>query len=310
MYFDVTMDEEGNLHGDSFDLTGCRRCPTKERRLERLAREIVQTKNSDDIVATRRMPQVQKIRFVLKRNEKYDCLNPNNTAHTFMTKFLQASDNLLDSYHSIVCHNMFWQCDPGFKFFTSGYQIVDTMWSKNVIKEVKNLIEEVNSKLKTVQVVSAEEILRDEKIAITDLNFYTFESSIPREVFDAACHTYKGQIKVEAQVQGFALTETIDSDLEKPVFASKGGKTIGCFWIPAKYNPIMYLSGFLSQAKKTSEDGVVTTTNVSCTMTMRETRMACKNCGKEKALISITTGKPMPFGPSCLCKAILTQMIK
>ena len=310
MYYDVTMDEEGNLHGESFDLTGCRRCPTKERRMERLAREIVQTKNSDDIVATRRMPQVQKIRFVLKRNEAYDCLNPNNTAHTFMTKFLQASDNLLDSYHSIVCHNMFWQCDPGFKFFTSGYQIVDTMWSKNVIKEVKSLIDEVNSKLKSVQVVSAEEILRDEKIAITDLNFYTFESSIPREVFDAACHTYKGQIKVEAQVQGFALTETIDSTLDKPVFASKGGKTIGCFWIPAKYNPIMYLSGFLSQAKKTSEDGVVTTTSVSCVMTMRETRMACKNCSKEKALISITTGKPMPFGPSCLCKAILTQMIK
>ena len=254
--------------------------------------------------------QVQKIRFVLKREEEYDCLNPNNTAHTFMTKFLQMSDNLLDSYHSIICHNMFWQCSSGFKFFTGGYQIVDTMWSTNVIKEVNQLIPKVNELLKSVKVVSAEEILRDEKIAITDLNFYTFESSLPRELFDASCHTYKGQIKVEAQVQGFALTEAIDSSLEAPVFASKGGKTIGCFWIPAKYNPVMYLAGFLSQAKKTSEDGVVTTTNFSCKMTMRENKMACKNCGKENALISITTGKVRPFGKSCLCKAILTQMIK
>ena len=72
----------------------------------------------------------------------------------------------------------------------------------------------------------------------------------------------------------------------------------------------MYLSGYLSQARKTSEDGIVTTTEFSCAMTMRESRIVCKNCGKENALISITTGKPMPFGKQCLCKAILTNILK
>lgn len=309
VYYDVTLDSEGNLQGKFYNLNGCERCQSVEQRKKRLLRDVNQTKNSEDIIATPRIPQVQKIRFVIKRLPEFDCLNPNNTAHTFITKFLQLSDNLLDSYHSVVGHNMFWQAEPGFKFYASGYQIVDTMWSKNVIKEVKELISEVNKNLKSIQIVSAQDILRDEKISITDLNFYTFESTIPREVFDSACHTYKGQIKVEAQVQGFALTEVIDSSLEKPVFASKGGKTVGCFWIPAKYNPVMFLSGFLSQAKKTSEDGVVTTTDFCCMMTMRENKMTCKNCQNEKALISVTTGKPMSFGKSCMCKAILTQII-
>ena len=310
IYKDVVMDKDGNLHGEYTDLTGCQRCPTPEHRKARLARPIISSMDSDKLIAVPRMAQVQKIRFVLRRIPEYDCLNPHNTAHTFITKFLQLSDGLLHAYHSIVCHNMFWQCGPNFKFFTAGYQVVDTMWSKNVIKEVKDLIPEVNKHLKSVQVVSAQDVLRDEKIAITDINFYTFESTLPRELFDAAGHTYKGQIKVEAQVQGFALTETVDSSLEKPVFASKGGKTIGAFWIPAKYNPVMFLAGYLSQAKKTSEDGVVTTTEFSCVMTMRENKLACKLCGKEKGLISVTTGKALTVGKSCACKALLTKMVK
>lgn len=309
MYYDVTMDDEGNLHGESYDLTGCQRCPTNERRKERLSREIVQTKNSDDIIATPRMPQVQKIRFVIKRLQEYDCLNPDNTAHTFMTKFLQLSDNLLDTYHSIQGHSMFWQKCPGFKYFTGGYQIVDTMWTKNVIKEVKSLIPEVNKQLKSVQVVSAEDILRDEKIVLTDYNIFTFESTIPRETFVEASHSYKGQIKVEAPVQGFSLTEITDKTLKAPVYITKGGKTLGVFCVPAKYNPEMYLSGYLSCARKTSEQAIVDSTIFNCAMIVRDTKAAARD-GKEYATVSLMTGKPLPFGRNAICSAILSQLAK
>lgn len=309
VYSDVTLDEEGNLHGEFSNLNGCERCQTPQQRVGRLKRPIVQSKNSEDIIATPRIPQVQKIRFVLKRKSDYDLLNPNNTAHTFMTKFLQLSDNLLYSYHSIVNHNMLWQSAPAFKDYVYGYQIVDTMWSKNSIKEVKSLIPEVNKLLKSVQVVSAEEVLREEKLLITDYNTWAFESSLPKEQFDGASHSYKGQIKVEAQVQGFALTETTDSSLMSPVYTQVGGKIVGVFTIPAKYNPIMYLQGYVSQSKKTSEDGIVTSTQFQCILSSRETKAPCRTCSDERAMISLITGKPIPLGKRCLSKALLKQII-
>lgn len=309
VYSDVTLDEEGNLHGEFSNLNGCERCQTPQQRVGRLKRPIVQSKNSEDIIATPRIPQVQKIRFVLKRKSDYDLLNPNNTAHTFMTKFLQLSDNLLYSYHSIVNHNMLWQSAPAFKDYVYGYQIVDTMWSKNSIKEVKSLIPEVNRLLKSVQVVSAEEVLREEKLLITDYNTWAFESSLPKEQFDGASHSYKGQIKVEAQVQGFALTETTDSSLMSPVYTQVGGKVVGVFTIPAKYNPVMYLQGYVSQSKKTSEDGIVTSTQFQCILSSRETKAPCRTCSDERAMISLITGKPIPLGKRCLSKALLKQII-
>lgn len=309
VYSDVTLDEEGNLHGEFSNLNGCERCQTPQQRVGRLKRPIIQSKNSEDIIATPRIPQVQKIRFVLKRKSDYDLLNPNNTAHTFMTKFLQLSDNLLYSYHSIVNHNMLWQSAPAFKDYVYGYQIVDTMWSKNSIKEVKSLIPEVNKLLKSVQVVSAEEVLREEKLLITDYNTWAFESSLPKEQFDGASHSYKGQIKVEAQVQGFALTETTDSSLMSPVYTQVGGKVVGVFTIPAKYNPIMYLQGYVSQSKKTSEDGIVTSTQFQCILSSRETKAPCRTCSDERAMISLITGKPIPLGKRCLSKALLKQII-
>jgi hypothetical protein len=310
MYNDVEMDEEGNLHGDCYNLNGCERCQTPQLRVKRLKRPTPQTQNSDDIKATPRIAQVQKIRFLIKRMSGYSVLNPNNTAATFVTKFLQHSDELLMAYHSVVCHSMFWQAAPAFKYYVEGFQVVDTMWSKNVINKIKEAIPEVNKHLKSVQIVSAQEIVRDEKLLITDYNTWMFESSIPKAQFDEAAHSYKGQIKVEAAVQGFALTETIDSSLMSPIYAQVGGKVRGVFTIPAKYNPIMYLSGYLSQAKKTSEDVVVTSTEIKCLLTTRETKMPCRTCSDENAMVSLITGKPLPLGKRCLSKALLAQSLK
>lgn len=305
IYNDVELDENNNLVGESRDLIGCERCQSKEQRLWRLSRDTPQTKNSDDIAALPRIPQVQKLRFVLKRVEEYDVLNPNNTAHTFMTKFLQLSDNLLDSFHSIVNHNLFWQADPQAQYVVSGTQIVDTLWSKNVYSEVKKLIPEVNKLLKSVQIISVTEELKEEKIKVDDLNVFYFESSIAAAAWESARHSYDGSIRIFG---GMGVAEVIkDSSLMQPVFVTKG-KVKGCFAIPAKYNPVEYLTGFLSSSKKTTSNSLVEDTDISCIMVMRETKAVCKRCGKEKALISITTGASMPFGKECLCKAILTKL--
>lgn len=309
IYNDVIMDEEGNLHGQAYDLNGCERCPTPKHRLGRLKRPTPQSKNSEDIIATPRIPQVQKVRFVIKRLSDYDILNPNNTAHTFMTKFLQLSDELLHNFHSIGAHNLLWQSAPQLKDYVCGYQVIDTMWSKNSIKLIRELIPDVNKHLKSIQVVSAQDILRDEKLLISDYNTWVFESTLPKELFDGASHSYKGQIKVEAQVQGFALTETTDSSLMSPIYQQVGGKVIGTFTIPAKYNPVLYLMGYVSQSKKTSEDAMVESTQFQCVMAARETKMPCRACSSENAMISLITGKPIPFGKKCLSKAILKQVL-
>lgn len=306
IYKDVSMDSDGNLHGEYELLNGCERCQSVEERKGRLARPTPQTKNSDDIVAAPRLPQVQKLRFVLYRYPQYDVLNPNNTAHTFVTKFLQKSDNLLNSYHSVNVHNMFWQADPGSLYYTSGYQIVDTLWSKDVYSEVKSLIDEVNKSLKSIKVVSVTEELLDEKIKVDDINVFYFESSLPMALFESSRHTYDGSIRIFG---GMGTMETIqDKSLMAPIFASKG-KVCGFFAIACKYNPVEYLAGFLS-AKKTTVTQIVQTTNITCVMTMRKAQGVCKNCGKEKSLVSMVTGKSMPLGPECLCKALLSQKLK
>ena len=309
IYHDVEMDENGVLSGEFRLLNGCERCQTPEQRKDRIARPTPQTKNSEDIMALPRIPQVQKIRFILQRKAEYDVLNPNNTAHTFLTKFLQKSDSLLSAYHSMVSHNMMWQSDPAFNYMCSGYQVVDTMWSKNVIKEVKELIPAINEELKSVRIVEAMDVLKDDKLNISDINFFYFESNLPKELFASAEVQYKGEVKVDGGMQTFSLTTVTDKALTPPVIASKG-KVCGVFALPAKYNPLAYMSGFISNVKKMGIDAIAQNFTFENLMTMRETMAVCKNCGKEKALVSIITGKPMPFGTNCLSKALLSAKLK
>ena len=154
--------------------------------------------------------------------------------------------------------------------------------------------------------VQVTEELRDEKIKVDDINVFYFESTLPAQLFETAQHYYEGNIRLHG---GMGVTETIkDSSLKKPAFVFKG-KVMGVFAIPAKYNPLEYITSYLSSAKKTSVDAVAQSTNIQCLMVMRETQTVCKSCGKEKALVSVTTGKPMPFGKECLAKAILSQRV-
>lgn len=309
IYNDVVLDENGVLHGEYRNLNGCERCQTPAQKRWRLTRPTPQSKNSDDIIAAPRIPQVQKLRFVLNRSREYDVLNPNNTAHTFITKFLQLSDNLLHSYHSVNVHNMFWQCDPGIDYFCAGFQIVDTFWSKDVLTEVRSLIPEVNKMLKSIQVVSVKEELKDEKIKVDDFNIFYFESEIQSPYFESATHNYDGEIKVVTGQMGEVSTIQ-DKILKAPIFSTKAGKTVGCFAIPAKYNPAMFLSSFLSNVKKSSLHQVNELTQFTCLSTVRETQSVCKHCGQEHSLVSIATGTQLPFGLQCLCKVLLSKKLK
>ena len=306
MYFDVQL-SEGGLIGESYDLLGCERCQTPEQRRDRLARPTPQTLDAHGLGGIPRIPMAQKLRFVIRRNAEYDVLNPNNTAHTFIAKLLQLSDNLLDSYHSIVNHNMFWQADPQIKYYTSGIQIVDTYWQKNVLDEVRSLLDKLNDNLESVQVMSVQEILRDEKLKIDDINVFYFKSQLPYAQFESAMHYYDGRIKVYG---GMGTAETIkDPKLTKPSIMTKGCVE-GIFTLPLKYNPVEYMSGLLSSIKKTSADQVVATTEFNCLMTLRETAAVCKKCGNEHAFVSINTGAPIPLGETCLKNALLTMRVK
>lgn len=300
VYKDVELDEEGNLHGEFRELKGCERCPTNEHRKQRLSRPTPQSKNSDDILAAPRMKAVQKVRFVLSRNEEHSVLNPNNTAHTFIAKFLQKSEELLDMYHSMDSHNFFWQSDPDLPYEVAGIQIVDVHFTdKRAVDLIEKYFDEVKAEMRSVELISFKEEFMQDKLGVNDYNVYRFETTYPHELFESSCISYKGDIKVKKN----DLIETIqDSELKKPVFISRG-KVMGYFVLPCRYNPYLYLQGLLKD-KKITVNKIRTEFVIKNTMTVRSASGICK-CGKEKNVTSMVSGKQLPFGINCLPTALL-----
>lgn len=303
MYDDVKL-VDGKLVGKYRPLAGCESCSTPLEKKAKLARPTPQTKSSADLGGVRRLTQTQKIRILIKRNPSYDLLNPNNTAHTPVAKLLQCSDVLLEHFHSISGHSMFWQADGDQDYVTSGYQIIDTVWSSDCIKELRNNIEKANQMLETVTIVSASEELMAESIKPEDYNVYYFESTLPYELFSDSRHDYKGSIRIKG---GMDLYEVkIDKNLKAPQFINNG-KTIGFFAIPAKYNPVAYLQGYFTKDITTKK--VVSSTALKCVLVVREASNVCKNCGKEKSTISMITGKSMSLGVHCTTMALLSNIV-
>lgn len=303
IYSDVEMDEEGNLHGDYRELVGCERCPSATYKKQRLNRSIIQTKNSDDIIAMPSIKAQAKVRFVISRNRDYDLLNPNNTAHTFVAKLLQKSERLVDLYHSIECHSNFWQADPDLVYSFSGLQVVDVLFqSSEAISIVESLVPEVNKELKSLKIVQCKQEFLDDKLKITDYNVFRFESTLPLELFNTSTLSYKGDIRVK---KNELLENITDSELKPPVFITKG-KVVGYFILPLRYNPTYYIQGFLKD-KKLSINKIVETTTFENMMVVRGGSTTCKICGKEKGVISMITGSQLPFGLNCLPKVLLKR---
>lgn len=296
---------DGKIQGkDPHLLLGCERCPSNEYRMARLARPIVASKSSDDIMAAHKMRKAVKIRFVLKRNAEYSVLSPNNTAHTFGAKLLLASPSLVDHFHSSSGHNFFWQSESDCPYYIDGYQVVDTIWTSDVLQEIKDLVPVVNSQMKSLQIVRVSEEFIDDGVKVSDYNVFRFESSLPMEMFEASRLSYHGEVKVKKDVQ----TEIIqDKNLLPPVFRSKG-KVVGYFICESRYNPYFYLQGFLN-ARKIATNKIVDSTKITCVMNCRSNVNTCK-CGKERVLNSLITGKDLPFGPKCLVGALLAMEFK
>lgn len=300
IYKDVKLDENDNLVGEFRELKGCERCPDKEHRMNRLARPIISSKNSEDIIALPKLKPVQRVRFVLRRTVEYCVLNPNNTAHTFMAKFLQKSERLVDIYHSIAGHNFFWQSDADIPYEVSGFQVVDALFTSNeAYSIIESLANEVSRELKSVKIISFKKEFVEDTIKVNDFNIYRFETSLPYDLFASACISYKGEIRVKKDV----LLETItDKSLKKPVFIT-AGKTIGYFVLPMKYNPYLYLQGLLKD-KKIPLTKLRQEVNIDNVLIARESSNIC-TCGKEKGVISLITGKQMKFGLDCLPTALM-----
>lgn len=300
IYKDVKLDENDNLVGEFRELKGCERCPDKEHRMNRLARPIISSKNSEDIIALPKLKPVQRVRFVLRRTAEYCVLNPNNTAHTFMAKFLQKSERLVDIYHSIAGHNFFWQSDADIPYEVSGFQVVDALFTSNeAYSIIESLANEVSRELKSVKIISFKKEFVEDTIKVNDFNIYRFETSLPYDLFASACISYKGEIRVKKDV----LLETItDKSLKKPVFIT-AGKTIGYFVLPMKYNPYLYLQGLLKD-KKIPLTKLRQEVNIDNVLIARESSNIC-TCGKEKGVISLITGKQMKFGLDCLPTALM-----
>ena len=300
VYKDVKLDENDNLVGEYRELKGCERCPDKKHKMDRLARPTPQTKHSEDIIALPKLKPIQKVRFVLKRTNEYCVLNPNNTAHTFVAKFLQESEELVDMYYGVGGHNFFWQSDADIPYEVSGFQVVDVLFtSTKAYSIIDSLADKVSKSLKSVKIISYKKEFVEDQIKVNDYNVFRFETTLPYDLFQSACVSYKGDIRVKKDV----LLETItDKSLKKPAFISIG-KTVGYFVLPCKYNPYLYIQGLLMD-KRIPLTKLRQEMNIENVLIVRDSMNIC-NCGKEKGFVSMVTGKQMKFGLNCLPAALL-----
>lgn len=308
IYNDVEMDEEGNLHGDFRLLLGCERCNNPTEQKARLARKVYSTKNSDDLLAFHRLQKAVKVRFFINRKQDYDILNPNNTAYTVLSKFLQQSDNILHAYHSLDGHSMFWCCDPPVNYDVAGLMAVDTWWQYDVTEELQSVTSKVNQNLVASQCVGVRRIMNEEKVKLTDYNVIRFESTLPFDLFTDAVARYDGEIKVVGQGQGFSLEVVKNPNLRPPVVTSLG-KVVGYAIVPCRYNPFYYLQSMLG-VHKVSETKLANSTLIRNVMIVRDSKnTVCKMCGKEEGLISLASDKILPFGKNCLSKVLLQREV-
>lgn len=106
---------------------------------------------------------------------------------------------------------------------------------------------------------------------------------------------------------GVFIDLTKDDSLMPPLYMMKGN-LVGYFWLPMRYNPLLYMAGFLG-SKQFSLNRIKDQFRFRSMLVVRESTRVCQ-CGKERTLISLATGKPLPVGKECLKRALLAQELK
>lgn len=297
-YGDAWINDKGKLEGVVWEeVKGCQRCKTVEDRKKILTRTLPKSKTANDILSFKAPALRLRLRFRVERSEPYDVLSPRTTAFTSLSLFLKESQELTDMFWELENnYNMYWQSEKEYFYTVSGQMIYDVTFRDRKAKEiVESLIETVNAKAKTFRIISVSEVPLTSQIKPTDLNVFYFESTIPAELWQYASMMYKGEVKAEDE-SGMMATK-IDSSLRPPQFTLED-KVKGYFVIPCRYSPWCYLQGLMS-SKRVALRKLLKTTKVHCLTTVRETNISCV-CGKENAVVDMTTGLYKPLGLDCL----------
>lgn len=297
-YGDAWINDKGKLEGVVWEeVKGCQRCKTVEDRKKVLTRTLPKSKTANDILSFKAPALRLRLRFRVERSEPYDVLSPRTTAFTSLSLFLKESQELTDMFWELENnYNMYWQSEKEYFYTVSGQMIYDVTFRDRKAKEiVESLIDKVNAKAKTFRIISVSEVPLTSQIKPTDLNVFYFESTIPAELWQYASMMYKGEVKAEDE-SGMMATK-IDSSLRPPQFTLED-KVKGYFVIPCRYSPWCYLQGLMS-SKRVALRKLLKTTKVRCLTTVRETNISCV-CGKENAVVDMTTGLYKPLGLDCL----------
>ena len=297
-YGDAWINDKGKLEGVVWEeVKGCQRCKTAEDRKKILTRTLPKSKTANDILSFKAPALRLRLRFRVERSEPYDVLSPRTTAFTSLSLFLKESQELTDMFWELENnYNMYWQSEKEYFYTVSGQMIYDATFRDRKAKEiVESLIDKVNAKAKTFRIISVSEVPLTSQIKPTDLNVFYFESTIPAELWQYASMMYKGEVKAE-DASGMMATK-IDSSLRPPQFTLED-KVKGYFVIPCRYSPWCYLQGLMS-SKRVALRKLLKTTKVRCLTTVRETNLPCV-CGKENAVVDMTTGLYKPLGLDCL----------
>ena len=297
-YGDAWINDKGKLEGVVWEeVKGCQRCKTVEDRKKVLTRTLPKSKTANDILSFKAPALRLRLRFRVERSEPYDVLSPRTTAFTSLSLFLKESQELTDMFWELENnYNMYWQSEKEYFYTVSGQMIYDVTFRDRKAKEiVESLIDKVNAKAKTFRIISVSEVPLTSQIKPTDLNVFYFESTIPAELWQYASMMYKGEVKAEDE-SGMMATK-IDPSLRPPQFTLED-KVKGYFVIPCRYSPWCYLQGLMS-SKRVALRKLLKTTKVRCLTMVRETNISCV-CGKENAVVDMTTGLYKPLGLDCL----------
>ena len=243
---------------------------------------------------------MMRIRFTIERLSDYRMLNPNNTAHTFVSKLLRAFPVLRSSFKVIDGHSMSGQSDSSLPYTVQGMQLIDVLFSTNVISVLDGTDwQQFNNSLKTTRLLAYREVSTG--LLSTDLNIVRFSTNLGKELFDQAALNYEGQIKLLNPMTRTATEMSKDRTLVAPMTLRKD-LTTGYFSLPVKYNSLVFLHSLFWQKRvplaKLSDEVVF-----EVQLVVREGSQVC-SCAKP-AIESLSTGGAFSLCVNCLTYNLL-----
>ena len=298
-YADVRL-VDGHLQGTKPQIIeGCNYCETPEERVTKhLKRPIFKRFSLNDIKKTVFARNLSKVRFIITRNSEYRELNPNNTAYTALAALCNHSDWVLNHYWQIEKHSFDHQTKPELPFAVEGIQVIDAFFRDIDMDEIKKAMALANSWLRGTRFVSASLIPNEEKLQLSDLTVYRFETSLPADLLNVCNSTYKGHVSV---LKDISMELIQDKSLIAPTTFQYGGKSVGYFCCPIKYNPYLYLQKVYAD-RRIPLNALKDTFKVKSILFVRESNISC-SCGKS-TLISLLNQKTLKCR-NCLQKSLI-----